>query len=329
LKEKIMDSIIASVAFSGLILIAVVFGLVTFFKGWFTVDQQTRRVVTRFGRFVRVASPGFSFKVPFVDAVSAPVSLKVQQLELSELTYTDKGTSVTISANVQYVIDDNDEAVKLAFYKLANPEGQIKSHVSSAIRAKVPTMTLESVQANQAAIASHVKTELTATMSAYGYTITDVLVTKADPDASVVSANNAKYASEQAKTTAENLAAAAYTKVVKAAEADANAMIEHGRGIAGERKQIMAGLEEAITSFETAVPGASAETAMRMVGLQGWFDTLNKMSSNASDGTKVIFVPTGPGAITDMADQIRNALITGTEAAKDVSRLPAAAKKAE
>jgi regulator of protease activity HflC (stomatin/prohibitin superfamily) len=320
-----MDSIIGSVFFYGFIAFV---GLTCFFKSWFTVDQQTRRVVTRFGKFVRVASPGLSFKVPFMDAVSAPISLKVQQLELSELTYTDKGTSVTISANVQYVVDDNDDSVKQAFYKLANPEGQIKSHVSSAIRAKVPSMTLESVQANQAAIASHVKSELTATMREYGYVIADVLVTKADPDASVVKANNDKYASEQAKVTAENLAAAQFTKVVKAAEAEANAMIERGRGIAGEREKIMEGLEGAITSF-SKVPGASPEAAMRMVAFQGYLDTLTKIATNASDGTKVIFVQSGPGGATEIGEQIRNALITGTEAAKDTPAAPAAAPKAE
>jgi regulator of protease activity HflC (stomatin/prohibitin superfamily) len=323
-----MDSIFGSLAFYVPVTVVCVFGLISFFKSWFTVEQQTRRVVTRFGKFVRVASPGLSFKVPFVDRVSSPISLKVQQLELSELTYTDKGTSVTISANVQYVVDDNDESVKQAFYKLANPEGQIKSHVSSAIRAKVPTMTLEDVQAKQASIASHVKSELTTTMSAYGYTITDVLVTKADPDASVVTANNEKYASEQAKVTAENLAAAAYTKVVKAAQGDAEAMIEHGRGIAGERKQIMGGLEEAITSFGEKVSGTSAQDAMRMVAFQGYLDSIVKIATNASDGTKVIFVPVGPGASADMVEQIRTALITGNEAAKDVP-VPAGAPKAE
>ncbi|OYV26522.1 MAG: hypothetical protein B7W98_03075 [Parcubacteria group bacterium 20-58-5] len=283
-----MDIIGTVVSYAaGLVVVALV--LTTFFKGWFTVEQQTRRVVTRFGKFVRVASPGLSLKVPFVDRVSAPISLKVQQLELSELTYTDKGTSVTISANVQYVVDENDESVKQAFYKLANPEGQIKSHVSSAIRAKVPTMNLEDVQSKQALIASHVKEELTNTMRAYGYIIADVLVTKADPDQSVVAANNAKYASEQAKTTATNLAEAAYTKVVKAAQGEAEAMIEHGRGIAGERAKIMEGLQSAITEFEKNVDGASATDAMKMVGFQGYLDAMVKIATNASDGTKVIF----------------------------------------
>jgi len=317
------DSIFGSIAFFSLLGVGGLFALIGFFNSWFTVEQQTRRVVTRFGKFVRVASPGLSFKVPFVDRVSAPISLKVQQLELSELTYTDKGTSVTISANVQYVVDENDESVKQAFYKLANPEGQIKSHVSSAIRAKVPTMTLEDVQAKQATIASHVKGELTETMKVYGYIIADVLVTKADPDASVVEANNAKYASEQAKTTAENLAAAAYTKVVKAAEGEAEAMIQRGRGIAGERQKIMEGLETAITSFESKVEGASAVDAMRMVGFQGYLDALIKVASAASDGTKVLFVPMGANGATELAEQVRNALITGTEAAKDAPTAPA------
>jgi len=323
-----MDSIIGSVMFYGFLAVVGLVGVTTILKSWFTVDQQTRRVVTRFGKFVRVASPGLSFKVPFVDAVSNPISLKVQQLELSELTYTDKGTSVTISANVQYVVDDNDESVKQAFYKLANPEGQIKSHVSSAIRAKVPTMTLEDVQGKQASIASHVKGELTETMKVYGYIIADVLVTKADPDASVVSANNAKYASEQAKTTAQNLADAQYTKVTKAAQADAEAMIEHGLGIAGERAKIMGGLEEAISSF-SKVDGASPEAAMRMVAFQGYLDTLVKMATNASDGTKVIFLPSGPNGASEIAEQIRTALITGTEAAKDVPAGKPAAPQAQ
>jgi regulator of protease activity HflC (stomatin/prohibitin superfamily) len=323
-----MDNIIGSIFFFGSITFVAVIALIGFFNSWFTVEQQTRRVVTRFGKFVRVASPGLSFKVPFVDRVSAPISLKVQQLELSELTYTDKGTSVTISANVQYVVDENDESVKQAFYKLANPEGQIKSHVSSAIRAKVPTMTLEDVQAKQASIASHVKGELTETMRVYGYIIADVLVTKADPDGSVVKANNDKYASEQAKVTAENLAAANYTKVTKAAEAEAEAMIQRGRGIAGEREKIMGGLEQAITSFSEKVGGTSTDAAMRMVAFQGYLDTLTKIATNASDGTKVIFLPSGPGGATDIASQVRDAIVTGGEATKDV---PAAApaKKAD
>lgn len=292
-----------------------VVALIGVFGSFYTVDQQTRRVVTRFGKFVKVSSPGLSFKMPFVDRVSAPITLRVQQLELTELTYTDKGTSVTIAANVQYVVDENDESVKQAFYKLQNPEGQIKSHVSSAIRAKVPQMTLEDVQKNQAAIASHVKGELTETMRQYGYVISDVLVTKADPDQSVVQANNEKYASEQAKTTAENLAAANYTKKVRDAEADAKAMEEHGKGIAKERAAIIAGLQDSVKAFEEAVPGTTAADAMRLVAFQQYVDALGKLGANA--GSKVIFMPSGGNAVGDLMNQISQGILSGSEAAKD------------
>lgn len=308
-----MDITIGSILFYVFLGIVGIAGLVAIFGSFYTVDQQTRRVVTRFGKFVRVASPGLGWKIPFIDRVSNPISLRVQQIELTELTYTDKGTSVTITANVQYVVDENDAAVQQAYYRLQNPEGQIKSHVSSSIRSKVPTMTLEDVQKNQAAIASHVKSELTTTMNAYGYVIADVLVTKADPDQSVVAANNEKYASEQAKTTAENLANANYTKKVKDAEADARAMEEHGKGIAKERAAIIEGLQKSVKEFEDAVPGTTAADAMRLVAFQQYVDAMQKLG--ASGAAKVIFMPSGGNAVGDLMTQISSGLIAGNEAA--------------
>lgn len=294
-----------------------IFGIVAvigIFGAFFTVDQQTRRVVTRFGKFVRVASPGLGWKVPFIDRVSQPISLRVQQLDLTELTYTDKGTSVTIQANVQYVVDENDGSVQQAFYKLSTPEGQIKSHVSSSIRAKVPQMTLEAVQKNQAEIAGHVKAELTETMRQYGYIIADVLVTKADPDQSVVQANNEKYASEQAKVTAENTAAANFTRVVQSAKADAEAMEAHGKGIAKERAAIIAGLQESVKAFESAVPGTTAADAMRLVAYQQYVDAMVKLGNTGN--SKIIFMPTGGGAVADLMSQITSSILTGVEASK-------------
>ena len=283
-------------------------------SAFFTVDHQTRRVVTCFGKFARVASPGPNFKWPLIESVSGPISLRVTQLTLSELTYTDKGTSVTIEANIQYVVGEDDQSVSLAFYKLTDPGPQIRSHVASSIRGVVPKMTLESVQANQADIANHVKEELIHTMQQYGYKITDVLVTKADPNKSVVDANNEKYASEQAKVTAENLAAANYTRVVQSAKADAEAMKAHGQGVAGEREAIVKGLQQSVKEFELAVEGTTAKDAMALLAYQQYLETLSKLAQSGQ--SKVIFVPSGAGASSEVMTQIRNALVAGNEAAK-------------
>ncbi|MBP6743928.1 hypothetical protein KA344_01795 [bacterium] len=299
--------------------VGLVFGgimfIIAIFSCWFTVDQQTRRVVSRFGQFIRIASPGLNFKIPFIDSVSDEVSLRVRPLDLTELSYTDKGTSVTITANVQYYIDENNESVMLAFYKLANPDSQITSHVSSAIRSKVPHMTLEAVQNNQAEIASHVKTILTETMREYGYVIKDVLITKADPNETVVAANNEKYASEQAKVTAENIAAANYTKVVEAARAESEAMELHGQGIAKERAAIIEGLQTSIKEFESHVPGTTAADAMGLVQFQQYVDAMTKMGTSAN--AKLVFMPSGGDAVSNLMSQLTNSIIVGQEATKD------------
>lgn len=277
-----------------------------------TTEQNTKRVIQRFGKFVGVRSAGMSFKLGWFDRASRPISLRTQQLDVPESTYTNTGTSVSIVAQVQYKVDENDESVKNAFFKLASPEAQIKSHVSSAIRSKVPTMPLEAVQTNQREIAGHVKAELTETMRQYGYVIEDVLITKADPDPVVVQANNAKYASEQAKVTAQNNADARYTEVKRNAEAERDAMKLRGEGVALERKAIVDGLQDAIKTLEGAVQGATPQDVMNLVAYQQYIEGLVKIA--AKSGAKVIFVDKSATASGDLLAGLRQALITSAEA---------------
>lgn len=282
--------------------------------GWFlasstvTTEQNTKRIIERFGKFVGVRSAGMSFKFGWFDHATEQISLRTKQLDVTETTYTVTGNSVTISAQVQFRVDDNDKSVAASYYKLQNPEAQITSHVSSAIRSKVPTMTLEEVQTNQRDIASHVNTELTETMQQYGYVIEDVLVTKADPDEKVVNANNEKYASEQMKQTAINNAEAQYTQTVRAAEADRDAMKAHGEGVALEREAITAGLERAITTLKDAVPGATVQDVMMLVQYQQWVDMMTKIGANS--GSRVIFLNDSPSTPEDLMVNIRQMLLS-------------------
>ena len=65
--------------FSGVIFVVVVVLMVT---GAFTVEQQTRAVVERFGKFHKTAGPGLHFKIPLVDKVAGRVNLRVRELEV-------------------------------------------------------------------------------------------------------------------------------------------------------------------------------------------------------------------------------------------------------
>lgn len=313
---------IGDLILAGVGVVVGIFVLCACFGSFFTTQQETRRVIQRLGRFKRVASPGWGWKVPFIDSVSEAVSLRTTQLPIEELTYTSAGTSVTIKGAVQYHRKGDDESVRNAFFRLAQPEAQLKTHVSSAVRNKVQTMSLEEAQRNQRDIANAVKAELAQWMDQFGYEIEDVLITAADPDATVVAANNAKYASIQAKETATNLAEAEFTKVTREAEAQKQAMISRGEGIAGERGAIFKGWQETIKDLATA--NVDSGEAARMVVIQNYLEMMGRLGKEGA--SKIVYVPSGPSAATDLMQTLATALETTSTVPAKPAAAPAGSK---
>ena len=162
--------------------------LSTIMGSFFTVSTAQVAVITRFGKFLRVAEPGLNWKMPYFDTVAGVVSLRVNQITLTMETKTKDNVFVTIPISVQNRV--RPEKVYDAFYKLSDPVAQIKSYVEQVILGHVPGMTLDEVFATQSSIAAAVKQELDADMSTFGYEIVNVLVTDIVPDAKVKSAMN-------------------------------------------------------------------------------------------------------------------------------------------
>ena len=147
---------------------------------FFTVRTAEVAVITRFGKFLRVAEPGLNWKRPFFDIVAGIVSLRVNQITLTMETKTKDNVFVTIPISVQNRV--RPEKVYDAYYKLSDPVAQIKSYVEQVILGHVPGMTLDEVFASQSSIAAAVKQELDADMATFGYEIVNVLVTDIVPD---------------------------------------------------------------------------------------------------------------------------------------------------
>jgi len=163
--------------------ILVFFLLSVLLGSFFTVSTAQVAVVTRFGRFLRIAEPGLNWKWPIIDTLAGRVSLRVNQISLTMETKTKDNVFVTIPISVQNRV--RPEKVFDAFYKLSNPTEQIQSYVEQVILGHVPGMTLDEVFASQSGIAAAVKKELDADMAAFGYEIVNVLVTDIVPDAKV------------------------------------------------------------------------------------------------------------------------------------------------
>ena len=159
--------------------VVVIFGLGTFFGGFFTVATAEMAVVQRLGRFVRIAGPGLNFKLPWLEKVAGKVNLRVQQFRVEVETKTKDNVFVKILVSVQYqVLVDK---VYEAFYKLQSPGDQITSYVFDSVRSQVPKMLLDEVFEQKDNVADSVKTELASVMKDYGYAIIKALVCETMP----------------------------------------------------------------------------------------------------------------------------------------------------
>jgi regulator of protease activity HflC (stomatin/prohibitin superfamily) len=286
-------------------LIVLIFVLSIVFGSFFTVNTAEVAVVTRFGKFLRVADPGLNWKVPFFDTISGTVSLRVNQISLTMETKTKDNVFVTIPISVQNRV--RPEKVYDAFYKLSDPTAQIKSYVEQVILGHVPGMTLDEVFASQSSIAAAVKQELDADMATFGFEIVNVLVTDIIPDAKVKSAMNDINAAQREQVAANARGEAEKILVVKKAEAEAESKALQGQGIANQRKAIIEGLQVSIEQFQKVVDGASSRDVMQLVMVTQYFDTLKSIGE--SDKTNTLFLAHTPGAVKEVSEQILDSML--------------------
>jgi len=295
-----------------LILLAIVvfIGLYVVFGSFFTVNTAEVAVITRFGKFLRIAEAGLNWKSPFFDSVAGRVSLRVIQITLTMETKTKDNVFVTIPISVQNRV--RPEKVYDAYYKLADPVAQIKSYVEQVILGHVPGMTLDEVFASQSSIAAAVKQELDADMAGFGYEIVNVLVTDIVPDAKVKSAMNDINAAQREQVAANARGEAEKILVVKKAEAEAESKALQGQGIANQRKAIIEGLQVSIEQFQKVVEGASAREVMQLVMVTQYFDTLKSIGE--SDKTSTLFLAHSPAAVKEVSDQILESMLVANKA---------------
>jgi regulator of protease activity HflC (stomatin/prohibitin superfamily) len=279
--------------------------LIVILSSFFTVNTAEVVVVTRFGKFLRVADPGINFKVPIFDTIAGRVSLRVSQISLTMETKTKDNVFVTIPISVQNRV--RPEKVYDAFYKLSDPTAQIKSYVEQVILGHVPGMTLDEVFASQSSIAAAVKQELDADMATFGFEIVNVLVTDIVPDQKVKSAMNDINAAQREQVAANARGEAEKILVVKKAEAEAESKALQGQGIANQRKAIIEGLQVSIEQFQKGVDGASSKDVMQLVMVTQYFDTLKSIGE--SDKTNTLFLSHSPGSVKDVSEQIMDSML--------------------
>ncbi|KAL6192725.1 hypothetical protein ACLB2K_033811 [Fragaria x ananassa] len=276
--------------------------------GCVQVDQSTVAIRETFGKFDDVLEPGCHC-LPWClgSAIAGHLSLRLQQLDVRCETKTKDNVFVTVVASIQYraLADKASDA----FYKLSNTRGQIQSYVFDVIRASVPKLDLDSTFEQKNDIAKAVEEELEKAMSHYGFEIVQTLIVDIEPDEHVKRAMNEINAAARMRLAATEKAEAEKILQIKRAEGEAESKYLSGLGIARQRQAIVDGLRDSVLAFSENVPGTSSKDVMDMVLVTQYFDTMKEIG--ASSKSNSVFIPHGPGAVKDIASQIRDGLLQG------------------
>ncbi|KAL2898574.1 Hypersensitive-induced response protein 1 [Bienertia sinuspersici] len=270
------------------------------------VDQSTVAIKGNFGKYEDVLGPGCHC-VPWIfgDQVEGKLSLRVQQLDVRCETKTKDNVFVNVVASIQYRVIA--EKANDAFYKLTDSRSQIQAYVFDVIRSSIPRLVLDDVFEQKNEIGRTVGDELEKAMSHYGFEIVQTLIVDIEPEERVKRAMNEINAASRMRVAANDKAEAEKILQIKQAEGEAESNYLSGVGIARQRQAIVDGLRESVLGFSGNVPGANAKDVMDMILVTQYFDTMKEIG--AASKTSSVFIPHGPGAVRDVATQIKDGLL--------------------
>lgn len=263
----------------GIILVAWLFTTVVIVK------QQTVQMIETFGKFTTVRHAGLSFKAPWpIQSASVPLSLRVLEISQDVTVKSIDNAFLKVPIRVQYKV--RDDHAEDAFYKLEDPEEQIRSYIVNQVRSTASGLTFDALFQARDTFESDVSDTLEERMRSFGYEIINVLVDDPQPSDDLRKAFDRVIAAKRLKEAAENEGEAARVLAVAKAEAEGQSLEIKGRAYAAFRKIVAKGNGEALEEF-CAKTGLTGHDAL------AFFTSINEMEAvrDASNhGGRVVFV---------------------------------------
>ena len=242
-----------------------VLGLLVIFLSFVTVQQGTVAVITVFGKYKRILTPGLSMKVPFIEKVYKKISIQNRSVELGFQAVTIDQANVNFTAMLLYaVINQNEESIKNVAFKFVDDKNLMQALVRSiegSVRAFVATKKQSEVLSLRRDIVEAVKEQLDVMLEEWGYHLIDLQLNDITFDEEVMRSMAKVVASNNLKAAAENEGQALLITRTKAAEAEGNfikisataekeAAQMRGQGIALFREEVARGMAEAAKQMQ-------------------------------------------------------------------------------
>ena len=249
------------------IIFILVFGILLIFLSFVTVQQGTVAVITVFGKYRRILTPGLSMKIPFIEKVYKKISIQNRSAELGFQAVTIDQANVNFTAMLLYaVVNQQEESIKNVAFKFVDDKNLMQALVRSiegSVRAFVATKKQSEVLSLRRDIVEAVKEQLDVMLEEWGYHLIDLQLNDITFDEVVLASMSKVVASNNLKAAAENEGQALLITKTKAAEAEGNAIKIaaeaekdasrlKGEGIALFRQEVAKGMAGAAKEMEEA-----------------------------------------------------------------------------
>ncbi|MFL5762966.1 MAG: SPFH domain-containing protein [Bacteroidia bacterium] len=248
-------------------IILLVFVLLILFLSFVTVSQGTIAVVTVFGKYRRILTPGLNMKVPFIETIFKRVSIQNRSVELEFQAITVDQANVYFKAMLLYaVVNTNEESIKNVAFKFIDDRNLMQALVRTiegSIRGFVATKRQAEVLSLRKEIVEDVKEQIDNTLETWGYHLLDLQLNDITFDDAIIKSMAQVVASSNLKAAAENEGQALLITKTKAAEAEGNAIKIaaeaerlaaqlRGQGVALFREEVAKGMSMAAKEMQQA-----------------------------------------------------------------------------
>jgi regulator of protease activity HflC (stomatin/prohibitin superfamily) len=247
-----------------ILLIIVVAIIVTSFV---VVQQGTISVITMFGKYRRILSPGLNFRIPLIEKVATNISIQNRSLEMEFQAITQDQANVYFKAMLVYsVLNADEETIKNVAFKFVNQQNFSQAlirTIEGSVRGFVATKKQAEILLLRREIVDDVKESLDQTLETWGFHLIDLQLNDITFDEEITNSMAKVVASNNLKAAAENEGQALLITKTKAAEADGNAikisaeaerqaLQLKGQGIALFREEVAQGMSEATQKMRDA-----------------------------------------------------------------------------
>ncbi|MEZ2337232.1 SPFH domain-containing protein [Mucilaginibacter sp. RCC_168] len=271
--------------------------LIVLSTSFVSVKQGTIVVITVFGKYRRILTPGLNFKLPFIENIYSKISIQNRSVELEFQAVTYDQANVYFKAMLLYsVLDQQEETIKNVAFKFVDERNLMQAlirTVEGSIRAFVATKRQSEVLILRRDIVEHVKEQLDQILESWGYHLQDLQLNDITFDDVIMKSMSQVVASNNLKAAAENEGQALLITKTKAAEAEGNAIKIsaqaereaaqlRGQGIALFREEVARGMTVAAKEMAEA----NMDTSVIMFTM--WTESIKHFAENSQGN--VIFL---------------------------------------